>query len=296
MPVSILRFLISLFLFFSLPVYSEAELEYELDPYYSNVGLYVPFTDESIPTVTLKNEREIYFTLFKDVFTPRFFVAEVSVNPLPILGVHLRDQQNEFYNKAQVTDDLNLISALTEGFEEPYAIAFFMGNIIKFNLPGEENSEAINKGFSGLVFGFGNKHIRNNTMFDDDWYEVEWKLKGDRRLGDIYHSFSFRVGVKNHSHVNIDDSYFFGVRRQLFNSAIRDYDLMDNTGVDVRIDISRNTDKLIQAQLFIEKRWPEEEGEYTFGIGLKQVHKKYLGSLDNLNQEVQLMLRPGFKF
>ena len=275
---------------------AEAEIEYEIDPYYSNIGLFVPFNNETIPTVSLKNEKAIYLTLLKDAFTPSFLVLEFSVNPLPILGVYLKDHQTELYEDSQVSADLNLIEALTEGFEEPYALTLFFGNVIKFTLPKTTQSESINKGYSGFLVSVGDQHIRSNTIFDDQWFEVEWKLKGDRRIGNIYHSFSFRLGTKRHAHKNIESSYYFGLRRELFNSEVKKYSLIENIGVNFRVDYSLKTNDLIQAELFIEKKWPMENTEISFGIGLKRVKNKYLNELSYLNQDVQVILRPSITF
>lgn len=280
----------------STSAFSEVELEYELDPYYSNVGLFIPFETDSIPTVELKNEPQIYITLLKDIFTPRFFVVELSANPLPILGVYLNEEESEFYDEMDLSKDLNLVAALTEGFEEPYALSFFLGNVIKFTLPKKKNSEAINKGYSGFLISVGDRHIRSNQQFNDQWYEIEWKLKGDRRIDNIYHSFSFRVGIKRHDRVDISDSYYFGLRRELFNSKIGEYQFGKNVGTDLRLDFSRENDSLIQSQIFFDKHWPTTKGEFTFGIGIKKIKDKYHGALDYLNEDLQLILRPGFKF
>ena len=283
-------------LFLAFQASAEIEMEYELDPYYSNIGIFVPFSDEKIPTVTLKNEREIYLSLLKDAFTPSFFVVELSANPLPILGVYLKDHQTQLYGHTQITEDLNLIEALTEGFEEPYALSIFFGNVLKFTLPNETETQTINKGYSGFLFSIGNQHIRSNNLFSDNWVEFEWKLKGDRRIGNIYHSFSFRVGSKNHQHKNIESSYYFGVRREFFNSEIKKYDFLENIGIDLRVDYSKDTNELIQAEIFVDKRWPTKTAKISLGIGLKMVDNKYLNELDYLNQDVQLILRPSIEF
>jgi len=283
-------------LLISAPSFAEVEIDYELDPYYSNVGLFVPFNHEKIPKVTLKNERAIYLELLKNALTPSFLVVEFSVNPLPILGVYLKQHQTELYQKAQVSDNLNFIEALTEGFEEPYALSFFLGNVIQFTLPSESKIKTVNKGYSGLLVSIGDQHIRSNNQFDDQWIEIEWKLKGDRRIGDLYHSFSFRLGTKTHQNINIDDSFYFGIRREFFNSKIQRYRVLENIGVDFRLDFSRNTNKLIQAELFIDKHWPTSSADLSFGIGLKQVDNKYLNELSDLNQDIQLILRPSIQF
>ena len=275
---------------------AQCSLDYELDPYYSNVGLYIPLTDEEIPTLELKNETRIYRQLTQEVFSPRFFLIEASINPLPVLGTYLKEQHRDFYDKADISPDLNLIQALTEGFEEPYALSFFVGNIIRFTVDGETETEAINKGFSGIVLSIGDQHIKNNILIDDNWCEVEWKLKGDRRLDPIYHSFSFRIGAKIHENPEIADAYYVGLRRELFNSTVKDYDLLENIGIDLRMDLSTETSEVVQSTLFVEKRWPFTEKVFSFGIGMHYTGEKYSGSLSDSGDRWQLILRPGIKF
>ena len=275
---------------------AEVSVEYELDPYYSNVGLYVPLTEKSIETVTLKNERQIYTKLLRDAFTPRFFLIEASVNPLPILGTWIKKHEPLIYDDFDVSDDLNLIEALTEGFEEPYALSFFVGNVLQFKLQKEDEAEAINKGYSGFLVSIGDRHITNNTQVSDNWYEIEWKLKGDRRIGPVYHSWSFRIGTKAHSNPDITDTYYLGIRRELFNRKLRSYKFLQNTGIDLRADFSDSDSDFVQGQLFVEKQWPSDTGVFSFGIGLKRTVNKYGGTLADSNHETRLILRPAFKF
>lgn len=275
---------------------AERSLEYELDPYYSNVGLYIPLTDKNIPLVELKNETRIYRQLTKEVFSPRFFLLEASINPLPVLGTYLKDQHRDFYDQADISPDLNLIQALTEGFEEPYALSFFVGNIIRFTVDGETETEAINKGFSGIVLSVGDQHIKNNILVDDNWYEAEWKLKGDRRLDPIYHSFSFRTGAKVHDNPDIADAYYIGLRRELFNSTVQDYKLLDNIGIDLRMDFSTESSEVVESTFLVEKRWPFSEKAFSFTIGMRYIGEKYSGSLADSGDQWRLILRPGIKF
>ncbi len=288
--------LILLLTVFASHVAAEVSVDYELDPYYSNIGLYVPLTDNDIESVVLRNESQIYTKLLKDAFTPRFFLIEASVNPLPMFGAWIKKHEPLIYDDFDVDKDLNLIEALTEGFEEPYALSFFLGNVIQFKLQQEDEAEAINKGYSGFVISIGDQHIVNNNQFDDKWYEIEWKLKGDRRIGPIYHSWSFRVGAKAHDNPEIADTHYFGIRRELFNRNLRSYKFLQNTGIDVRADFSDHDSKFAQGQLFVEKQWPSDEGVFSFGFGFKRTVNKYSGSLEENNHETRLILRPAFKF
>ncbi len=282
-------------LLISMPASAEVSIEYELDPYYSNIGAYVPLTDKPIEEVDLEKEERIYRKILKDALTPKFFLAELSINPLPILGTWLKDNQEDFYDQGEIDDDFNLIQALTEGFEEPYAASFFVGNIIRFKLP-DQPPKAINKGYFGYVISIGDQHIKDNVLIDDDWYEIEIKLKGDRRLGTDYHSWSYRIGVKRHDNPEIADTRYFGIRRELFDSEVRSYRLLENIGVDLRVDFADDDLKLVQSQLIIEKQWPRDEGVFSLGVGVNSTRDKYSGSLEDEEADTSLILRPGFKF
>ncbi|MDJ0833002.1 MAG: hypothetical protein QNJ69_05730 [Gammaproteobacteria bacterium] len=279
----------------SVPAVADMSIEYELDPYYSNIGAYVPLTDQPIEEVDLEKEERIYRKILKDALTPKFFLAELSVNPLPILGTWLKDQQQGFYDQGEIDDDFNLIQALTEGFEEPYAVSLFVGNIIRFKLP-DQPPKAINKGYFGYVISLGDQHIKDNVLIDDDWYEIEIKLKGDRRLGTVYHSWSYRIGVKRHDNREIADTRYFGIRRELFNSEVKSYRLLENIGIDLRVDFSDDNLKLVQSQLIVEKQWPASAGVFSLGVGLNSTRDKYTGSLADDEADTSLILRPGFKF
>jgi hypothetical protein len=271
-------------------------IEYELDAYYTNIGVYIPLTDAPMKQVEVGDETVIYGELLANAFIPRFFLVEASVNPLPVLGVYLKENQESFYERGEISDDLNIIQALTEGFEEPYAVSFFVGNVIRFTSPRSRIFRAVNKGYSGFLLSVGDQHIKDSELIDDNWYEFEWKLKGDRRIEEIYHSWSFRIGAKIHDNPDIADVNYIGIRRELFNGRPGDYAWNENIGIDYSIYFSRSDGDVVQHQIFVEKSWPSELTEYTFGIGLNKRIDKYSGELADDKNETRLILRPGFNF
>ena len=275
---------------------TSVSIEYELDAYYTNIGAFIPLGDAPMKQVEVGDETIIYRELLANAFTPRFLLVEASVYPLPILGVYLKEEQESLHEASQLTDDFNLIEALTEGFEEPYALSFFVGNIVRFNSPRSRIFRAINKGYSGLLLSVGDKHIKNSELIDDDWYEVELKLKGDRRIDEIYHSWSFRIGVKIHGNPDIADVNYFGLRRELFNSRPGDYAWNENIGIDYSVYFSRENGDIVQHQIIVEKKWPSELTEYSLAIGLNKTINKYSGVLEDDGEETRLILRPGFSF
>ncbi|MEM7562994.1 MAG: hypothetical protein AAF353_08065 [Pseudomonadota bacterium] len=130
------------------------------------------------------------------------------------------------------------------------------------------------------------------------WYEIEWKIKGDRRIGSIYHSWSFRVGTKIHSNSDIADVNYIGIRRQFFNDKIARYRWNENIGVEFSLFFSRSTGDVVQQQLFVEKKWPSRAGEFSLGIGVNRNIERYTGDLadEDDDDDLKLIVRPGFNF
>src|SRR3989338_9745802 len=87
----------------------KVSVEYELDAYYSNIGLYINLTDEPIPDAGEKEEFEIYRDLLYSSYIPRFLVLEAAVFPMPNLGVYLKDDRSEFYKSTDISSNLNIV-------------------------------------------------------------------------------------------------------------------------------------------------------------------------------------------
>lgn len=106
-------------------------IEYELDAYYSSLGLYINLWDEPIKNAGKKKELLIYRDLLLDSYIPRFIVLESSIFPMPCLGVIHKEHGRNSYDKADL-NGFNIVKAITSGFEEPYAFSLFIGNVVKF--------------------------------------------------------------------------------------------------------------------------------------------------------------------
>jgi hypothetical protein len=75
---------------------STAEVMWEFDPYYTNVGLYTPLTSEPISTITSDSEVEIYTKLIEGSAIPRYMLLEASVYPMPVVGTYIKSQSPDF--------------------------------------------------------------------------------------------------------------------------------------------------------------------------------------------------------
>ena len=275
-------------------------IEFEWDPYYSNAGYYISLTDEPIPEIIEHDEAQTYDRLLDSAFTlPRFMLVEVSVNPLPMLGEYIKDNHANTYENAQLRGDLNIVQAVTEGFEEPYAVSLFFGSVMRFVKP-DEKIKTKNRGYTGYVASFGDKHIVNNTYVKDNWYELEWKTKGDQDFKNKTLSWSLRIGSKIHDHPDITDVIYFGLRRNHFDAKSDEISWFQNADIDYKIELDNDNLELVQQSLFINKKWPApfaaDKSAFELGIGFILEKNKYSASLQSQSEDFRLILRPSFKF
>ena len=274
------------------------DIEYELDPYYTNIGLYYSLDDKPIPEIDDEKEENLYRRLLSSTLLPQFMLIEASINPLPILGVYIKKNHPEFYDDSEVFGNVNLVQAITEGFEEPYALSLFFGSVVQYTRTGIK-TKSKNKGYMGYLFSVGDQHIRNNELVDDQWYELEWKIKGDLDFDNRILSWSFRIGGKNHDHSEIADVVYISLRRNHFNSIINGWSWINNSDMEYRMELDNTTGDLVQQQIIFTKKWalhPDDKKALSFGLGVVQEKNKYTGSLAVDQEEYRLIIRSNFQF
>jgi len=275
------------------------KVEFEPDAYYTSLGLYLALTKSPIPHVGEKSEKDLYLSLLSRAYAPRFLVIEGSVNPLPYAGTYIRDRHENFYDNAQTTGSFNWVQAVTAGFEEPYAVSLFLGNIVDFSIPEDKGSKGI--GYSGLLYSRGTYHIRNNTLIRDDWWEMEWKVKGDRKTQDRKLGWSFRFGTKLHENPDITDIYYLSFRRSRLDYRPKTDSVFNNSGFEYTVDIERGTFTPIRHYFFVDKKWPFGNRKMAFSLAAGFVWesaKKYSGALaaNHTGSQTQIILRPNIEF
>ncbi len=275
------------------------EFEYQLDAYYTAADLYVHLTPQAVPFYKDKTEWEIYQELFLSSPIPRILLLEASVNPLPILGAYTKKQAPHFYNQADLSDSTNLVQALTAGFEEPWAVSLFLGNMINFK-PVKKIQYGEGRGYMGYLLSAGNFHIRNNDIIRDDWVEGEWKVKGDWIRQDTKLRWSFRVGAKWHTHQGIRDVFYLGARRSRTDFTSNGRHWLDNSGIMYKFDFSQSRFQPVQHHLVFDKKFPQKGKRLVpaMAVGiLWRTGKKYSGALKLPDQkEFQLILQPNIEW
>ncbi len=280
-------------------------VEVELDPYYSSIGLYNSLTGAPIPHMKVDSELEIYKELISRFYQPRTLVIEASINPLPYAGALIREHQPNFYHDMQWSSNFNAVQAGTAGFEEPWALSFFLGNVVSFDTINK-SFQGKRNGYSGLLLDLGNYHIKDNTLIREKWVQLEGKLKGEQILADRSLRWSFRGGAKFHENRYIADSFFVGFRRSRTDFKERGGSFwLHNSGFEYVSDFSQKKLEPIRHYLVVEKKFPMKNSRMAFTLGLGFVwnaDKKYSGPLSDPDRKnrtqssLQFILRPNLEF
>jgi hypothetical protein len=275
------------------------EFSFDLDHYYSNVAYTFSLTDRPIPKEPYANEQSLYYYLIKNIYMPRFAVLEASIYPLPLAGVYIK-KKTDWREESQISKNFNLVKSVTAGFPEPWAFSFFLGNVVDFV---KEDNEESGKGYSGLLFSYGNKHIVDNTMVDDDWIETEIKLKGSdvRPKRDI--NWSYAIGYKKHFNPDIKDALYLSIKRNRIDYILEGGNpvlniFTKNSEQEFRIDFDPemlNKGKITRYFFLFGKNLVVSENvAFSLSIGaLKTYASGYAGKLkQRVDEHWALIIRP----
>ena len=275
------------------------ELDYEIDPYYSNLGLHIPLSDKAIPDVGEAGEIEVYKGLFLNSITPRFMLLEASTFPMPILGTYIKRNHRKFYDSTGFGEDFNLIASVTAGFQEPYSLSLFFGDVVKFVKPGEIRY-GTNKGYMGYLFTIADHHIKDNVYINDKSLEIEWKLKGERNFSDEKLSWSFRIGSKLHENKEIADAVYLGLKRSNldFNSSALSW--LKNSSFDFKWDFGLRDGNILKQEYLVGKKLPLKDYRFALKIDVGMIWegvKSYSGTLkDRERDSFTIVFRPNLQF
>jgi hypothetical protein len=279
---------------------SEAEVIWEWDPYYTDVGINIPLTSKPIPTITSDSEAVIYRNLIEGSAIPHYMTLEASVYPLPALGTYLKKHSPGFYSQGQIGNGgINIFDSITAGFQEPWAVSMFFGNIAKLVRPGEKRTGS-NIGYTGYLISAGKKHIKNNILVDDDWYELEWKIKGKRDYPGEKLSWSFRLGGKFNVNHDVTDVFYFSIHRSNLDHRAPFLNWLKNTSLDMKVQFSQHGGQVVREEFIFGKKYPIEGKSYSATLNFGFVWEspdEYLGTLRDRNKSLlTLLIRPSIEF
>ncbi|HUL00382.1 MAG TPA: hypothetical protein VLX29_05935 [Nitrospirota bacterium] len=275
------------------------ELVFEPDAYYSDVDVIISLTKKPIPHIGELNEFEIYAELLsRAAIFPQFLVLEASINPLPYLGTYIRSHATQFYQDATLfNSSFNWIESVTAGFDEPYAFSILAGNVADFTIAGSNDTKGL--GYSGYLVSYGNFNIKQNKLIQDDWWEFEWKMKGDRKSPVKKLNWSFRIGAKEHGNKNITDVLYVSFRRDRVDYKPEGYSLLNNSGFEYTYYMDRRTFSAVEHYFTVDKKWPLENRQIALALALGfewQSAKKYTGPYATGSDSFTFIVRPNIQF
>ncbi len=279
---------------------TQAELVFEADPYYTDIGYNVPLTRKPIPTITSDSETVIYRDLIEGSLIPRYLVLEASVYPLPSLGTYIKSHSPHLYRQGELgRSGINLFESATAGFQEPWAVSAFFGNVAKLTRPREKR-EGNNYGYTGYLFSAGNKHIKDNTLVADDWYEFEWKIKGKLDYPDEKLSWSFRVGAKFNTNKNVNDVTYVSLHRSNLDLRYSFLEWLENANYELRMHFLQSGAQMVRLELIAGKKIPNLDWGFTPTLDIGFVWSspnEYGGALrDSRGNKTTLVFRPSIEF
>jgi hypothetical protein len=271
----------------------------ELDPYYSSVEFYTGLTKNPVTCLNREDEDEIYKYLFRRAFMPRFLLLEASCYPMPMAGVAVKKNFRNMYDRAKMSEDLNLIEVMCSGFQEPSALSFFLGNIVSFRPKGVER-DIKGKAYMGYLASIGSYHIKDSELIEDKWFEIEWKIKGDRITRERIMKWSYRIGTKQHSHSDIKDVVYFSIFRDRIDFEEKSKSMLNNASFEYKAEIDYKKFRAVEHFFLVGKSFPMKNKktafQIKFGFSL-QKKEKYTGELTRLEKDTLIiMIRPNIKF
>ncbi len=263
----------------------KVEFLWELDAYYSSAAVTFPLSDKPVPDGGGMRERDVYATLFRNSLRPRLLMLEASVYPLPALGAWLRGNRPDTYKDFVVGefhgDELNVIEGLTAGYQEPWAVSAFLGSEMTFTREGDRQRMQ-NRGYMGYLVSFGTKHLRSNYLIDDNWWEFEWKLKGEREFREEELSWSFRIGTKEHANPDIRDVVYVGIHRDNLDFSGPIFSVLRNSSIELKTEAARDNLEFLRQEIIFGKKFPIRRwhiaGQLDFGV-IFEDRSKYSGVL-----------------
>lgn len=235
---------------------SQAEWMLETSPYYTGVSYNLPLTQKPIPTISSTDETVIYRELITGSLIPRFMTLEASIYPVPAGSVYIKSHAQNLYNSGNIGGTgINIFESAAAGYQEPYAVSAFFGNVAKLRRPGDSRIGS-NWGYTGYLISYGNRHIKDTLQIFDNWYELEWKIKGKMEYSDEKLSWSFRVGLKNHNHPDIVDVFYLSLFRSNMGFRLPVLSWIDNSDVDIKLYFSQKSGQVVRQEYFAGKKLP----------------------------------------
>ncbi len=189
------------------------------DLYKSYISSFIYLTRRSsTPMFQSSDEVAIYQYLLQRSLGPRYLLAQATFYPVAAISSHLESYEFGQYQRFNFYGS-NLIRMIGSGPQEPYALSLFLGNLclLGYKLETDRTSNRLipfGSALGGFLISFGHRHILDNIILHDRWWQLEYILTGTSGEGQRQKmAWNFRTGVKIHREHLAPDVWIVAMQR-----------------------------------------------------------------------------------
>ena len=180
-----------------------------------------------------KNEHALYSWLLLRTLAPRYIVLQGTLYPTATLSSYLETFHPKTYQRFE-WKGWNCLHSLSGETEEPGAVSLLVGNVAYLGYretlaDGRKRLRQSGSGMAGLLFSGGQFHILDNIRINDWWWQAELVMTGllnEKNVRKI--QWNFRLGIKNHSNMFVQDVMMLSVFRDQTDWRVRHWSFSKN--------------------------------------------------------------------
>ena len=210
-------------------VHVRGQITYDIYKPYSSVyfGLERPKIMES------GQERKIYTELARRLFLPKYFLIQATLYPLAAWTSHWETSHYELFRRFKIYKGINGLRSIGSGFEEPYVLSMFLGNIVRLAYFEKKDKKSLTKNagssLAGFLFSGGNHYIYDNIYLIGRWYQAELMLIGDSQSPQQRRFWNFRIGTKIYKTNFLSNAFTLSLERNSTDFYATGFSVLKNS-------------------------------------------------------------------
>lgn len=241
-----------------------------LGPYHSYTSLFYQFKKDQQIYIYQNNEGRLYRDLLLRSYKPGYGLLELTFYPSTAVSAWIESSYKDFYDEFRVYKDINLIGSISGGYQEPWSVSLFAGQLAAFLSMNEEEELVIAaSGASGLVLTGGAYQIFNNCLVRSNWYRIEWKLKGESTQDNLSYNWDIKAGYRHYGLKEISNTLLLSFTRNRMHRGKFDWRWAQNSvsEFELQVPVSYNENGISRFKLIYGKAVPFWKWMIGLGIG-----------------------------
>ena len=252
-------------------------------PYHSYTNLFYQLQKDQPVYIYQDNEFRLYRDLLLRSYKPAYGLIELTLYPTTALSAWIESNYKDFYDEFTVYKDINLIGSISGGYQEPWSVSLFSGQIAAFLMMNDvEELEVAATGVSGLVLTGGAYQIFDNCLVRSNWFRVEWKLKGESRQENRSHKWDIKVGYRFYNLNEVANTLLLSLNRQHMNRGQIDWrwDRNSVSEFELQLPMSHGEAGISRFKMIYGKAVPFWKWMIGLGVGaIYENRRQYDGQL-----------------